>query len=326
MVGKPPGDHGPGESRRVPVIVGPTASGKTGVALRLAQILGGEILSADSRQIYRHLDVGTAKPTAAQRELVRHHFVDELAPDAEFNAGKFGELGRRAVDQIFARGLIPVVAGGSGLYVRSLIDGFFEGPGADPEFREALEERIRRNGLPDLLEDLRRLDPATASRIDPTKPRRVVRALEVIHATGRSLSSHQTAARVELNFVPVLFGLLWERKELYRRIDERCDRMLSGGLLEEAAALVRLGYDARLNALNTVGYKESFAVLRGELAPAELAGEFRKNSRRYAKRQMTWFRRDGRIRWIDMNGETPDGDVAEVIAGEFCAAPARDSG
>ena len=326
MVGKPPGDHDPGESRRVPVIVGPTASGKTGVALRLAEILGGEILSADSRQIFRHLDVGTAKPTAAQRELVRHHFVDELAPDAEFNAGKFGELGRRAVDQIFARGHIPIVAGGSGLYVRSLIDGFFEGPGADPEFREALEERIRRKGLPDLLEELRRLDPVTASRIDPTKPRRVVRALEVIHATGRSLSSHQTEARVELNFAPVLFGLLWERKELYRRIDDRCDRMLSGGLIDEAARLLRLGYDASLNALNTVGYRESFAVLRGELAPGAMAEEFRKNSRRYAKRQMTWFRRDGRIRWIGMNGQTPEGEVAEVIAGEFCAAPARGSG
>jgi tRNA dimethylallyltransferase len=326
MVGKSPGDDGPGKSRRVPVIVGPTASGKTGVALRLAEILGGEILSADSRQIYRYLDVGTAKPTPAQRELVRHHFIDELTPEAEFNAGKFGELGRKAVDQIFARGRLPIVTGGSGLYIRSLIDGLFEGPGADPEFREGLEERIRRNGLPDLLEELQRLDPLTASRIDPTKPRRVIRALEVIHATGRSLSSHQAAAKVELNFVPVLFGLLWEKKELYRRIDDRCDRMVSGGLLEEAAALERRGYDVSLNALNTVGYKEAFAVLRGELAPEEMMAEFRKNTRRYAKRQMTWFRRDSRIRWIRMNEQTAEEEVAEVIAREFCAAPARNTG
>ncbi len=322
MVGKSPGDDGPGKSRRVPVIVGPTASGKTGVALRLAEILGGEILSADSRQIYRYLDVGTAKPTPAQRELVRHHFIDELTPEAEFNAGKFGEQGRKAVDQIFARGRLPIVTGGSGLYIRSLIDGLFEGPGADPEFREALEERIRRNGLPDLLEELRRLDPLTASRIDPTKPRRVIRALEVIHATGRSLSSQQAAAKVELNFAPLLFGLLWERKELYRRIDDRCDRMVSGGLLEEAAALERRGYDVSLNALNTVGYKEAFAVLRGELPPGEMMAEFRKNTRRYAKRQMTWFRRDIRIRWIRMNEQTAEGEVAEVIAREFCAVPA----
>jgi tRNA dimethylallyltransferase len=300
------------------VIVGPTASGKTGVALRLAEILGGEIISADSRQIYRYLDVGTAKPTTAQRKQVRHHFIDDLTPDAEFSAGRFGELGRRAVDQIFARGRLPIIAGGSGLYIRSLIDGLFEGPGADQEFRDALEERIRHGGLPGLLEELRRLDPATASRIDPTKPRRVVRALEVIHATGRSLSSHQ-AAKVELNFVPVLFGLLWERKELYRRIDIRCDRMVSEGLLEEAAALERRGYTVSLNALNTVGYKEAFAVLRGELPPVELLAEFRKNSRRYAKRQMTWFRRDRRIRWIPMDEETAEGEAAEAIAREWSA-------
>ena len=317
MVGKAPGGGGPGDSRRVPVIVGPTASGKTGVAIRLAGLLGGEIISADSRQIYRYLDVGTAKPTPAQREIVSHHFIDDLTPDMDFNAGRFGELARKAVDQIFARGRIPIITGGSGLYIRSLIDGLFEGPGADPEFRDALEERIRRNGLSGLLKELESLDPVAASRIDPTKPRRVVRALEVIHATGRSLSSHQAAAKSEVNFVPVLFGLLWERKELYRRIDARCERMVSGGLLEEAAALERRGYDVSLNALNTVGYKEAFAVLRGELAPLEMMAEFRKNSRRYAKRQMTWFRRDGRIRWIRMNEQTAEGEVAEIIAREF---------
>jgi tRNA dimethylallyltransferase len=316
MVGKAPGDDGPGDPRRVPVIVGPTASGKTGVAVRLAELLGGEIISADSRQIYRYLDAGTAKPTPAERKMVRHHFIDDLTPDEEFSAGKFGELGRKRVDQIFARGRVPIIAGGSGLYIRSLIDGLFEGPGADPEFRDALEERIGRRGLSDLLKELQSLDPVAASRIDPTKPRRVVRALEVIHATGRPLSSHQ-AAKSEINFVPVLFGLLWERKELYRRIDTRCERMVSGGLLEEAAALERRGYDVSLNALNTVGYKEAFAVLRGELAPLEMMAEFRKNSRRYAKRQMTWFRRDGRIRWIRMNEETSEGEVAEVISREF---------
>ncbi len=316
------GEEGSGLSRRVPVIVGPTASGKTGVALVLAEILGGEIISADSRQIYRFLDVGTAKPTPAQRGLIRHHFIDELNPDEEFNAGRFGEMGRKAVDQIFARGRLPIVAGGSGLYIRSLIDGLFEGPGADPEFRDLLEDRIRRGGLPDLLEELRRLDPVTASRIDPTKPRRVVRALEVIHATGRSLSSHQSAPKIELSFVPVLFGLLWERKDLYRRIDSRCDRMLSGGLLEEAASLQQRGYGMNLNALNTVGYKEAFALLRGELSPGEMPAEFRKNSRRYAKRQMTWFRRDGRVRWIGMNEQRVEGDVAGEIAREFCRVPA----
>jgi tRNA dimethylallyltransferase len=148
----------------------------------------------------------------------------------------------------------------------------------------------------------------------------------VVHATGRSLSALQAAAKIELNFEPVLFGLLWEIKDLYRRIDSRCDRMVSGGLLEEAAALDRRGYDVSLNALNTVGYKEAFASIHGEISPVEMLSRVKQNSRRYAKRQMTWFRRDGRIRWIRMNEQTAEGDVAELIARQFCAITSGDEG
>jgi len=313
------------KSRGVPVIVGPTASGKTAVSIRLAKILGGEIISADSRQVYRYLDVGTAKPSPGEQVSVRHHFIDVIDPDAEFNAGAFGEQGRIVVNGIFDRGSIPIVTGGSGLYIRSLVDGFFEGPGADPEFRDALEARLKRGDLQALIEELRRVDPDSARRIDPTKPRRIVRALEVYHATGTPLSSLQSARPVEVNFTPYFYGLLWERDALYARINSRCEQIVNGGLLREAADLERRGFGRNLNALNTVGYKEAFACISGEITPEEMLVLFRRNTRRYAKRQMTWFRRDARIRWIEMTGGAEEGEVADVIAREFRIATGRGS-
>jgi tRNA dimethylallyltransferase len=307
-------------ARGVPVIVGPTASGKTAVALLLAKLLAGEIVSADSRQVFRYLDVGTAKPSLRERDMVPHHFIDVLDPDTDFNAGEFGDRGRGVLEGIFARGLLPIVVGGSGLYVRSLVDGFFEGPGADPDFRDALEERLRRGELPLLIEELRRVDPSSASRIDPTKPRRVVRALEVFHATGMPLSSLQSVRRIEVNFTPYFFGLRWEREALYARINRRCEQMVSDGLLREAADLERRGYGRNLNALNTVGYREAFACLHGEISSSAMLTQFKQNTRRYAKRQMTWFRRDKRIRWIPLAEESLPGDTAGVIAHEFRAA------
>jgi tRNA dimethylallyltransferase len=304
-------------SRRVPVIVGPTASGKTAVALRLADAIGGEIISADSRQVYRYLDVGTAKPTLRERKSVRHHFIDVVDPDAGFTAGEFGEKGRAVVDEIFSRGLTPIVVGGSGLYIRSLVDGLFEGPGADMEIREFLEERIKRGELPALLEELRQVDPVSASRIDPTKPRRVVRALEVYLSTGVPLSELQSTRPIEVNFAPCFYGLLWERKALYARIDHRCELMVEGGLLQEAVELERRGYGRELNSLNSVGYKESFACLHGEITQSEMLAQFKQNTRRYAKRQMTWFRRDTRVRWIPANDESIPDQAAKTIANEL---------
>jgi len=307
--------------RAVPVIVGPTASGKTAVALLLAELLrGAEIVSADSRQVFRHLDIGTAKPSLRERQKVPHHFIDVVDPGSDFNAGEFGEKAREAVEGIFARGKIPVIVGGSGLYVRSLVDGFFEGPGADPEYREALEERIRRGGLRALIEELRVVDPLSASRIDPTKPRRIVRALEVYHATGVPLSSLQTGKRPDVKFTPHFYGLLWERAALYARINRRCEEMLSGGLLEEAAGLERLGYGRDLNALNTVGYKEAFACIHGEISRDEMLERFAQNTRRYAKRQMTWFRRDTRIVWLPVKDDAGLNDAAAKIASDFHGA------
>ncbi len=287
----------------VPVIVGPTASGKSAVALTVARRLNGEVISADSRQIYRGMDIGTAKPSKEERTEIPHHFVDELPPDREFNAGEFGDAGRKLIAVIARRGRVPIVAGGSGLYIRSLIDGFFEGPGADKAIRASLQERLEASGMEPLLRELREIDPVSAERIDPTKPRRVIRALEVFHLTGQPLSMQQEQRKIPRDFRPLLFGLLWERAALYRRIEERCDRMLAEGLLDEIDRLEKKGLSPALNALNTVGYVEGFSYRRGEIGYAEMVRLMKQNSRRYAKRQMTWFRRDERISWLPVASE-----------------------
>lgn len=307
--------------RKVPVLVGPTASGKTNVAIELAKRTGGEIISADSRQLYKYLTIGTAKPSALQLTSVKHHFVGILTPDQEFNAGEFGEKGRIVIDEIFSRNKMPIVVGGSGLYIHSLIDGFFEGPGADKEFREILERRVASGELPVLIEELRRVDPKSAERIDPTKPRRIVRALEVYHITGKPLSLHHHESRIEIRFTPVLFGLEWERAKLYDRINRRCETMLEEGLLKEIDLLEQRGYSSSLNSLNTVGYAEAFAYRRGEISYAEMLRLFRQNSRRYAKRQLTWFRRDPRIKWLKCDESTDFGHLADTIYQQLSEQP-----
>jgi tRNA dimethylallyltransferase len=305
--------------KRVLVLVGPTASGKSEVAIHLAQLLDGEILSADSRQVYKYLDIGTAKLTPVQRRRIPHHFIDLITPDRDYSAGEFGTEGRKVIDGIFLRNRLPIIAGGSGLYVQSLIDGLFEGPGADEAYRAELERRIAAGGIGRLIELLREVDPVAGLRADPTKPRRIIRALEVYHRTGKPLSEHQREHGVRPGFEAAMFGLTWERAALYIRIDQRCVRMLENGLLKEVDELERMGYPSTLNSLNTVGYKEAFAYRRGEIGFAELLRLFQQNSRRYAKRQLTWFRRDGRIRWIRCD-ETRD---ARAIAAEIADAFGR---
>lgn len=302
---------------KILVLVGPTCSGKTGISIELALRLNGEIISADSRQVFKCLDIGTAKPSSLQQKMVKHHFVDELLPDQNFNAGEFGERGREVIDRILQRHRLPIVVGGSGLYVRSLIDGFFEGPGADAEFREVKEKQLKSSGIGPLLEELRQVDPKSAAVIDPTKPRRVIRALEVYQLTGRPLSSLHHEKKVRIDFHPVFFGLEWRREALYKRIEMRCEEMVTAGLLFEVEQLEQMGYDDSLNALNTVGYAEAFAYRRGTISYDEFVRLFKQNSRRYAKRQMTWFRRDARIEWISMSEQATTAIVAADIALRF---------
>lgn len=303
--------------RRVLVLVGPTASGKTPISLIIAEELEGEIISADSRQIYKFMDIGTAKPTPEERTRVRHYFVDELTPDHEFNAGEFGHRGREIIDDIFARRKQPLVVGGSGLYIQSLVDGFFDAPPKDSELREKLYERLHREGGAALLKELQNVDPVAAAEMLPTNTRRIVRALEVFHLTGTPLSQHHAMQRTERNFEPVFVGLQWERKELYRKINERVDRMMAIGFIEEVEMLRRKGYDPSLNALQTVGYREVFDYFEGKTTKDRMIELIKQNSRRYAKRQLTWFNHDKRIKWFHMSNEKDLGEVAKSICEYF---------
>lgn len=286
----------------VPVLVGPTASGKTTLSILIARELGAEIISADSRQVYRFMDIGTAKPTGKDRRSVPHYFIDELTPDEEFSAGSFGKAGRKIIAGIMKRRKVPLVVGGSGLYVRSIIDGLFEGPSAKDELRTVLEERMRTEGPARLLEELRAVDPLSASKMLPTNTRRIIRALEVYHLTGKPISKLQQKT-VRTGFTPLFAAPRWERAALYERIDRRVDLMIEDGLLDEALRLREMGYSSNLNALQTVGYKEAFEFLDGKYNSARMVELIKQNSRRYAKRQLTWFRRDERIRWFDISSE-----------------------
>ncbi len=310
------------EARKVLVLLGPTASGKTHLSTLIAPILDAEIISADSRQIYKYLDIGTAKPTASERSVALHHFVDALDPKQDFNAGEFGKQGRKVIDDIFSRGKTPMVVGGSGLYLRGLIDGFFDGPGADPEIREDLYGKLREGGPERLLEELRRVDPEGASGMLPSNTRRIIRALEIHRITGKPISELQKE-KIILSFAPVMVGLIWERKALYRRIEERVDRMIAEGLIEEVRLLKARGYSHQLNSLQTTGYVEVFAFLEGKISRQEMIGLIKRNTRRYAKRQLTWFRADLRIRWFTVHSEAQFGTIANEMINHYRTALAE---
>lgn len=299
--------------KKVLAIVGPTASGKTKLSIIVAEKIGGEIISADSRQVYRYMDIGTAKPSKEERERVKHYFIDELNPDEEFNAGVFGERGREIIEDIFSRGKVPIIVGGSGLYVKSLIDGFFEGPAGDWELRETLYRKAKQLGKEAVYEELKRVDPASAEKIHPNNLKRVIRALEVYYLTGKPISQLQVEMKPEINFETVQVGLNWDRKKLYRRIEKRVDEMIERGLIDEVRKLRELGYDKNLNSLQTVGYKEVFDYLDGLISYDEMVYLIKRNSRRYAKRQLTWFRQDKRIIWVDVDDGTDFNELADKV-------------
>jgi tRNA dimethylallyltransferase len=271
-------------------VVGPTASGKTALALRLAVARSGEIVSCDSLQVYRGLDIGSAKATPEERAEVRHHLVDVADPDEPFSAARYARLARAAVADIAARGRLAVVAGGTGLYLRALLEGLFEGPARDETFRRRLEGLAGRFGDARLHRLLARVDPEAAARIRPRDRVRVVRALEVFHATGRPISEGQRAGAEPLRgFRTLVLGLDPDRAALREAVEERTRDMLARGLLEEARALLgRYGPDLR--PLHSIGYRQALAVVRGEMDLEEAARSIVTETMRFAKRQRTWFR------------------------------------
>jgi tRNA dimethylallyltransferase len=298
-------------------IVGPTASGKTALSILLAEKEGGEIISADSRQIYRYLDIGTAKPTPEELNRISHQFINILNPDQYYNAAEYGQQARAKIEELLKQNKQPILVGGSGLYIRAVIDGFFEGPGKNSEIREQLEHEAHTLGSEILFERLKKIDPISAAKMDPTKMRRVIRALEVYYTTGKPISNLHSTQEIKIPFEAVQFGLEWERKALYHRIERRVDGMLENGLIDEVRGLLEKGYSRGVNALNTVGYKEVFDFIDRKIAKEEMIRLIKQNTRRFAKRQLTWFRADKRIRWIPVNDETDWKEIAENIEKEF---------
>lgn len=299
---------------KVLAIVGPTASGKTPLSLLLAERLGSEIVSADSRQIYRYLDIGTAKPSASDLNRVPHHLIDMLDPKEEYNAGQYGKDARRAIVAIYDRKRTPLLVGGSGLYVSSVIDGLFEDPGRDPEIRFMLEGRLKEEGLGSLLQRLKEVDHVSfeVMKKEP-KARRVIRALEIFYMSGKPISEFHREQAEKTPWQATLVALNWPREQLYAMINERVDRMVERGLREEVESLQSKGFDRSLNSLNTVGYKEMWDHLEGRRSLDETVELIKRNTRRFAKRQLTWFRRDKRIKWFDMKEETDVRSVAEEV-------------
>lgn len=287
--------------KKVLAIVGPTASGKTGLAVEIAKRLNGEIVSADSRQIYRHVNIATACPSGKELSEVKHYFINELEPEENFNAGEFGKKGRQIIDKILSSGKLPVITGGSGLYIRSLIDGLFEADIESGEIRDELYDKLEKYGEEYLYEELRKKDEETYAKIPKGKIRRVIRALEVYYASGEKISQLYKNIS-EVNFETIQIGLMLDRKYLYFRINNRVDEMIKNGLVEEVKSLSEAGYGYKThNSLNTVGIKEVFKYFEGEYDFDTMRNLIKQNSRRYAKRQMTWFRKDKRINWMNVD-------------------------
>lgn len=304
-------------NKKVLLIVGPTAVGKTEVSLQLAKLLDSEIVSADSRQVYKYMDIGTAKPTEDQRAQVRHHFIDIKYPDEYYSAGQYGREARDCIEEIFSRGKQPIVVGGSGLYIRALVDGFFVPKVSDVNVKSDLKKRAAEKGISVMYERLKSVDPVTANRLHATDTQRILRALEVFEITGQPFSSFLENKPKPANFHQVFFGLTLERGKLYSKIESRVDQMFTDGFLDEVKGLRSRGYGSSLNALQTVGYKEAFSFLEGTIDSSEMLDLIKQKSRNYAKRQMTWFRKDQRINWVDAQTFKSTLELASYIHNEF---------
>ncbi len=306
--------------RRALVIAGPTAVGKTAVALALAQEIDCEIISADSRQVYRYMNIGTAKPTAQELQAVPHHFVDIKDPDEYYSAGQFGSEARTCVQEIFSRGRLPLIVGGSGLYIRGLLDGFFGAQIADAAIKARLKQEVAEGGLAALYQRLQQVDPVLAARLQPTDQQRILRALEVFEITRKPLSGFLEREPQPAAFNYDFVALDKPRELLYERIDARVERMLGQGFLHEVRQLQQRGYQRDLNALQTVGYREAFAHLQGELTLDEMVTTMKRKSRNYAKRQLTWFRSDSRVQWLQVAGGSDARTLAQKIRRGFLRA------
>ena len=293
-------------------LLGPTAVGKTEVACGVAESLGGEVISCDSMQVYRFMDVGTAKASREIRSKVPHHLLDVVNPDEEFSVSDFRRRALKTIGQIHKRGMVPVIAGGSGLYYKSLIDGLFPAPGRDRRLRQELSEEAEEKGSPFLHKRLKKVDPQAASKIHPNNLRRIIRALEVYSLTGKPISElKKKTAGIAAKYKIKIVGLNMPRPLLYERIDKRVEGMFKKGLVAEVKRLVKDNLIGP-TAAQSLGYKEVLGYLSGQYDREEAVSMLKKNTRHFARRQLTWFRNDKRIKWIEIG----PGEDAQSVAGK----------
>jgi tRNA dimethylallyltransferase len=295
------------------LVVGPTGVGKTALSLRLARALDGEIVSADSRQIYRHLDIGTAKPTPQERAQVPHHLIDVVDPDETLTLAEYQDLAYEAIDGIAARGRLPLLVGGTGLYVRAVAEGWaVPRVPPNPALRQALHERAAREGPAGLYAELQAVDPESAARIHPHNVRRIVRALEVYYSSGETLSAQR--GREAPPYEELWVGLTMPRSELYARVDARIERMIDAGWVDEVRDLLAAGYRLDLPALSALGYREIVACVRGDISLEEAIGLIKRHTRRFIRHQYAWFSlQDPRLHWFDVSEPYEDA-VHELVA------------
>ena len=286
------------------VIAGPTASGKTAFSIELAKALNTVVISADSRQFYKEMSIGTAAPTPKELLQVKHYFIHNISIEDKYDVADYEREVLQLLDELFKTHEYVVMTGGSGLFIDAVCNGIDEMPDVQPEIRKKVETMLKEDGINALSKELQQLDPEYFSIVDQQNPRRLQRALEVCYQTGRPFSSFRTATKAKRDFKIKKFALLWERQALIERIDRRVDMMLEQGLLEEAKALYP---KHQLNALNTVGYKELFSYFDGDCTLAEAVNQIKIHTRQYAKRQMTWLRRDPSYKWV-----TPD-EVDKIV-------------
>lgn len=296
---------------KVIVIVGPTASGKTSASIKLAKLINGEIISADSMQIYKEMTIGTAKPTIEEQEGIPHYLIDVVSPEETFNVTKYKELAEMAIEEILKKGKTPIIVGGTGLYVSTLINGIeFAEVGEDLVYREEMTKLAEEKSAEYIHNMLRKVDPDAADAIEVNNIRRVIRALEIYRLTGKTKTQLDKESRKEVKYDYKVYGIETPREELYNRINVRVDKMFEDGLLEEVNA-INTKYKISSTAIQGLGYKEVIEYIDGKVSYEEMVEKLKMETRRYAKRQLTWFRREEKIVWYRLD------EIVEKIVGEL---------
>jgi tRNA dimethylallyltransferase len=295
--------------KKIPIlaVIGPTASGKSQLGVDLAKKLNGEIISSDSIQVYRHLNIGSAKPDPEMLAEVPHHLIDILNPDQSYNAGQFEQDADEVIQQLVEQKKRPIVLGGTGLYLRSLIHGMIQIPDISLAIKQQVRVTLDTQGLPACYQQLNALDPESAQRLHPNDISRIIRALEVVLDTGESIQQWQKKHQFAENRYPVFYvGIQWDRQVLYDRINQRVNLMMDDGLIEEVENLLKMGYSKDLFALKSIGYKQAFDFLSGDISKEEMIQDIQQKSRRYAKKQVTWWRSKSDVNWLKPNFSLED--------------------